>query len=226
MEICRLEHVRKIYHMGEQVVPLQDICLNVNAGDFIAVEGVSGAGKSTLLAVMGTLLSIDGGRYFFEGKDVSSLSDRQKTDLRAKKIGFLFQDTNLIQALTVRENLLFAQTLGGVEKADGAAADTLLEQLGLTERASFLPHQLSGGQRRRAMAARCLIHTPHLILADEPTNDLDEAWAGRIVALLAGAAKRGTGVVMVSHNSRWTAGADARYRLDGGVLTKLGKGGE
>ena len=207
--------------MGEVVSPLKDINLTVNAGDFIAVEGVSGVGKSTLLAVMGILLDKDGGSYTFEGVDVSSLGDDEKTDLRAKKIGFLFQDTNLIQALTLRENLLFAQTLGGSRAPDAARADELLKALGLEERSGFLPHQLSGGQRRRAMAARCLIHSPALVLADEPTNDLDDEWAEKVVELLVRAAAKGAGVIMVTHNSRWTVSASIRYKMENGILNKI-----
>lgn len=221
MEICALENVRKDYRMGEVVSPLKDVSLTVNTGDFIAIEGVSGVGKSTLLSVMGTLLDKDGGRYSFEGTDVSGLSDDEKTDLRAKKIGFLFQDTNLISALTLRENLSFAQTLGGSRKPDFMRMDQLLFELGLEDRAQFLPHQLSGGQRRRAMAARCLIHSPRLVLTDEPTNDLDDQWAEKVVALLSQAAKDGAGVVMVTHNSRWTLRAQRRYKLENGRLTEL-----
>ena len=129
--------------MGETVCPLKDANMSVNSGDFIAVEGVSGTGKSTLLSVMGLLLEKDGGSYTFDGKDTAGLSDDEKTDIRAKKIGFLFQDTNLIQALTLRENLLFAQTLGGSRAADEKKADAMLDKLGLIDRAGFLPYQLS-----------------------------------------------------------------------------------
>ena len=168
MEICKLEHIHKDYRMGEVVTPLKDLCLTVNSGDFIAVEGPSGIGKSTLLYVMGTLLQSDEGTYTFEGKDVSKLSDAEKSTLRAKKIGFLFQDSTMIQALTLRENLLFTQGVGG--KKDAKKVDDLLYRFGLEDRADFFPHQLSGGQRRRAMAARALLQNPMLILADEPTR--------------------------------------------------------
>ena len=221
MEICRLEHINKNYRMGELVTPLRDISLTVNEGDFIAVEGPSGTGKSTLLYVMATLLAYDGGILTMMGRDVSSLSDTEKTSLRAGSIGFLFQDTNLIQALNVRENLIFAQTVGGREKADRAKADAFLAELGLSDRAAFFPHQLSGGQRRRAMAARALIHAPKLILADEPTNDLDEDWAGRVIGLLRAAADGGAGVVMVTHNSRFAGKANRHFALEDGVLRTL-----
>ena len=218
MEICRLEHIHKDYRMGETVTPLKDINISVNSGDFIAVEGPSGMGKSTLLYVIGTLLKADDGKIFFDGKDVMSMTDREQTSLRGEKVGFLFQDSSLIQALTLRENMEFAQTLGGKRKADPAKVDEMLERVGLTERANFLPYQLSGGQRRRAMVARALIHTPDLILADEPTNDLDDIWAEKVVSMLQEESRRGAAVIMVTHNTRWSAQASVRYRLDDGVL--------
>ena len=216
MEICKLEHIRKDYRMGEVVTPLRDVCLTVNPGDFIAVEGPSGMGKSTLLYVMGTLLQSDEGVYTFDGRDVSAMSDREKSALRAQKIGFLFQDSTMIQALTLRENLLFTQGVGG--KKDPKKVDDLLCRFGLEDRAHFFPHQLSGGQRRRAMAARALLHDPALILADEPTNDLDEHWSHEIIRILKEQTEKGTAVVMVTHNSRWATEATRRCRLEDGVL--------
>ena len=219
MEICNLEHIHKDYRMGEIVTPLKDISLTVQEGDFIAVEGPSGIGKSTLLYVMGTLLKPDDGSYSFQGQDVLAYSDAQKSDFRAKQIGFLFQDSTMIQALTLRENLLFTQGVGG--KKDKAQVDELLYRFGLEDRADFFPHQLSGGQRRRAMAARALIHNPKLILADEPTNDLDEHWSEEIIKILKEQTQKGTAVVMVTHNSRWAELATRRLRLEDGVLVDI-----
>lgn len=219
MQICKLEHIHKDYRMGEIVSPLKDITLAVHSGDFIAVEGPSGIGKSTLLYVMGTLLQSDEGSYTFEGKAVSGMSDHQRSDLRAKKIGFLFQDSTMIQALTLRENLIFSQGVGG--KRDMKQIDALLARFGLEDRADFFPHQLSGGQRRRAMAARALLHRPSLILADEPTNDLDEHWSMEIIRALQEEATRGAGVVMVTHNSHWAQFANRRCRLEDGRLVDV-----
>ena len=217
MEICKLEHIRKDYIMGETVSPLKDATLTVSAGDFITVEGPSGIGKSTLLYVMGTMLQWEAGTYTFEGRDVAAMTDNEKSDLRAEKIGFMFQDTNLIQALTLRENLIFAQQVGG-KKADKDKVDELLMEFDLLDRGDFFPHQLSGGQRRRAMAARCLIHNPLLILADEPTNDLDGIWAEKIIQMLKREAGRGAGVVMVTHNTHWAKQANRRCYLEDGAL--------
>ena len=219
MEICKLEHIHKDYRMGEIVTPLKDITLSVREGDFIAVEGPSGIGKSTLLYVMGTLLKPDDGSYSFQGQDVLTYNDAQKSEFRAKQIGFLFQDSTMIQALTLRENLLFTQGVGG--RKDKAQVDELLYRFGLEDRADFFPHQLSGGQRRRAMAARALIHNPKLILADEPTNDLDEHWSEEIIKILKEQTLKGTAVVMVTHNSRWAEMATRRLRLEDGVLVNI-----
>ena len=219
MEICKLEHIHKDYRMGEIVTPLKDVTLTVNEGDFIAVEGPSGIGKSTLLYVMGTLLKPDDGTYTFEGQDVSAFTDGQASEFRAKQIGFLFQDSTMIQALTLRENLIFTQGVGG--KKDPKQVDELLYRFGLEDRADFFPHQLSGGQRRRAMAARALIHNPKLILADEPTNDLDEHWSEEIIRILKEQTEKGTAVVMVTHNARWASAATRRLRLEDGVLTDI-----
>lgn len=219
MELCKLTGIRKDYRMGEIVTPLKDVSLTVNSGDFIAVEGPSGIGKSTLLYVMGTLLTSDGGSYVFEAQDITSMTDEQRSALRAEKIGFLFQDSTMIQALTLRENLLFAQSIGG--KKDATKVDEMLRQFGLEDRANFFPHQLSGGQRRRAMAVRCLLREPKLILADEPTNDLDEYWSCEIIRILKQQAEKGTAVVMVTHNTRWAKEASRRCKLEDGVLTDV-----
>lgn len=221
MEICRLQNVSKSYMMGEKVSPLHNVDLVVSAGDFVSIEGSSGIGKSTLLYVMGTLLKVDEGKLFLDKNDTSEMSDQQLTKLRAQKIGFIFQETNLIQALTLQENLEFTRSLGKKNKSDSQEIMTILERLGLTDRKDYLPYQLSGGQRRRAMVARALIKRPSLILADEPTNDLEDFWANEIVQLFLEAVKQGSAVVIVTHNNEWTKEAALKYRLEGGKLSLL-----
>ena len=221
MEICKLEHIKKDYRNGELVSPLIDINLTVNSGDFISIEGPSGIGKSTLLYVMGTLLKSDSGKLSIEGVDVSTLNDDQLAELRAQKVGFLFQDSNMIQALTLRDNLLFTQKIGKKAGKPTRDVDELLERFGLEDRAHFLPGQLSGGQRRRAVAARSLIHCPSLILADEPTNDLDKFWAEEIIKILQEEAQRGAGVVMVTHNTQWSQMAKRRCNFEDGKLVDM-----
>lgn len=223
MSICRLEHIEKKYFNGEIIQPLKDINIEINEHDFIAIEGPSGMGKSTLLYVIGTLLKSDEGKLYIDDADVSSMSDTELTDLRAEKIGFLFQDSNMIQALTLRENLEFAESIVKKDKDRSVESrvDELLEKFGLTDRAGYLPHQLSGGQKRRAMTARALINSPHLILADEPTNDLDDRWASVVVEMLKEECKRGAAVVLVTHNDKWIGSADKRYSLDDGILEEI-----
>lgn len=223
MSICRLEHIEKKYFNGETIQPLKDINLEINANDFISIEGPSGMGKSTLLYVIGTLLKSDSGKLFIDDVDISSMSDVELTNLRAAKIGFLFQDSNMIQALTLKENLEFAENIGRTkgEKPAESRVDELLEKFGLSDRATYLPHQLSGGQRRRAMAARALINSPKLILADEPTNDLDDKWAKTIIDMLKEECSKGAAVVLVTHNDKWAKVADKRYSLDEGTLEEM-----
>ena len=220
MDICRMENISKHYDQGELVEPLKDITLTVAPGDFVAIEGPSGIGKSTLLYVMGTLLGYDGGTLEIMGNNISAMDDKQKTQLRAESIGFMFQDASLIQALTLRENLRFTQTLGGRAKPDEQRIDELLEQVGLSDRAGFFPHQLSGGQKRRAMAAQALIHKPSLLLVDEPTNDLNEEWAHKVLGLLSDAVEQGAAAVMVTHHSAYAQKASRAYRLEGGTLVQ------
>lgn len=218
MEICKLEHISKNFTMGEKITPLVDINLQVMAGDFIAIEGPSGTGKSTLLYLIGTLLKADGGKYSIEGKDVSAFSDNELSELRANKIGFLFQDANLIQALTVKQNIEF---ISKEKKISNDEVESLLAEFGLSDRKNFLPFQLSGGQRRRAGAVRSLIHKPTLILADEPTNDLDETWSLVMMQQLKKQIERGAATIMVTHNKEIIKYANRRYHLAEGKLHEI-----
>ena len=204
MSICILKHIEKKYRNGEEIEPLIDIDLEVDRGEFIIIKGPSGTGKSTLLYVIGTLLQADSGELYIDGQNVSDLSDTEKTELRASKIGFMFQDSNLIQALTLRENLDFTVMIGNKidkEHREGAArANDFLDKLGLLDRANYLPHQLSGGQRRRAMIARALINSPEIILADEPTNDLDNKESSEVMSILHEEWSRGAVGIKVTHS--------------------------
>lgn len=219
MEICKLENISKSFTVGEKITPLINVHLQVMAGDFIVIEGSSGTGKSTLLYVLGTLLKADSGKYLIEGKDPYSFTDNQLSELRAKKIGFLFQETNLIQALSVEQNIKFVSK---AQKIPDKEVEALLAEFGLGDRKDFLPFQLSGGQRRRAAAVRSLIHKPILILADEPSNDLDEHWSKVMMTQLKKQTERGAAVIMVSHNDK-SEYANRRYRLKEGILQEITK---
>jgi len=221
IEICRLEHVSKVYYSAEDVCPIDDVSLAISQGDFIGIEGPSGMGKSTLLYLMGGgLLRPTRGSLWLSGKDTSKLSDRELTSLRAKTIGFIFQETSLFPALTALENVemaMFLSKRSRLTQVEKEHALALLTDLGLKERAVFLPHQLSIGQRRRVVVCRAIVNRPSLILADEPTNDLDPVWAGKVIDLLESSVQEGGAVVMVNH-SGWANRAYQRYRLEAGKL--------
>lgn len=220
MELCRLEKVSKIYVMGEKVCPLNEISLRIQSNDFFAIEGPSGMGKSTLLYIMSGLLQPTEGKVFLQGQNLKTLPDQAVTELRKTHVGFVFQETCLFQALTVEGNLRFVSSIGRGKKQDKVKIDYYLEELGLNHRRNFLPSQLSVGQRRRLVVARALINDAPLVLADEPTNDLDDIWAGKVMELLKGIVERGGAVVMVTHNSYWAQKANQRYRLQEGRLTQ------
>lgn len=219
MELCGVEKVSKIYEMGEKFCPINDITLKVESGDFLAIEGPSGTGKSTLLYIMSGLLRPTSGEVFLQGNNLRSLTDTVVTDLRRKHVGFIFQETNLFQALTVEGNLRFILSLNKGKPPDETKISHYLEELGLSKRSTFLPNQLSVGQRRRLVVARALINDAPLILADEPTNDLDDIWAGKVMDLLSSVAERGGAVVMVTHNAQWAQRANNRYRMYEGRLS-------
>ena len=218
MELCRVEKVTKTYEMGEQVRPLDNISLNINSGDFISIQGSSGMGKSTLLYVMSGLLRPTEGDVYIKGKNLMSLPDYEVTDLRKTHVGFVFQETNLFQALTVEENLGFVLSLTQGKSIDQTKIHHYLNELGLFERRMFLPNQLSVGQRRRLVVARALINDAPLILADEPTNDLDDTWAGKVMDLLSGVVKLGGALVIVTHNTYWAEKAVTQYQMQEGRL--------
>lgn len=219
MEICRLNNVKKTYEAGEEVTPIDKISLTINSGDFLCIEGPSGIGKSTLLYIMGGLSEVSSGDIFIAGKNINTIGDKELTEVRRSKVGFIFQDSNLIQTLTLEENLLFVQNLCG-NKRDNDKVKYYLTRLGLWDRRDFLPSEVSGGQRRRAMVACALIKDPLLILADEPTNDLDDHWALEVLTILSECAESGKAVVLVTHNSKWAEKAHMRFDLTKGILHK------
>lgn len=219
MEICKLVNVEKSYESEENIFPLKKVSLCVNSGDFLCIEGPSGSGKSTLLYIMGGLLSPCSGEVFIDKEDICNVSSSDLSNIRKDKVGFIFQDSFLIEALSVRENLAFIQSIK--EKVDYNKIDELLKKLGLYEKRNSLPYQLSGGQRRRVMIACVIIKNPLLILADEPTNDLDDYWASKVLDLLSDLCTVGKGIVLVTHNTYWAKKAKYRYSLKNGELNKI-----
>lgn len=223
--ICELKDVVKTYKSGEIVCPVNGVNLQCNAGDFISIKGPSGIGKSTLLYLVGGLLQADSGEILVDATNFQRISEHDLTILRATKIGFVFQETNLFQALTVGENLVFTlnilnkYTRNKLSRADiNQKVETYLEKLGIGDRREFLPNQLSVGQRRRLVVARALITEPLLVLADEPTNDLDDFWASEVIKLLQSVPVGGGAVILVTHDMLWAERASRRYAMNRGVL--------
>jgi len=203
MPLCVLENVRKAYKIGdEEVDVLKGIDLVIETGEFVAVMGPSGSGKTTLMNILGCLDVPTSGRYVLGGEDVTHLSDDALSVFRNEHIGFVFQNFFLLPYATVLENVLLP-TLYVEKQKDGKPSERALEFLrlvGLEDRVKFRPNQLSGGQQQRVAIARALVNDPELLLADEPTGQLDSKTAGEIMALLARMNERGKTVVLITHD--------------------------
>ncbi|HYF94750.1 MAG TPA: ABC transporter ATP-binding protein [Symbiobacteriaceae bacterium] len=217
-----LEKVSKRYQSGEQMVEaLQEFSSSVQAGEFVVVTGRSGAGKSTLLSVVGGLIRPDAGKVAVAGRDIWSMSDAERSRFRCKTMGFVFQFASLIPTLTVVENVLLPATfLPGDANGVGRRAIDLLERVGLKEQTRRMPWQLSGGQQKRVAVARALLHRPALLLADEPTADLDEETESEIVQLFAEINRAGTTVLLATHNADLAASATRHLVLTGGRIIR------
>ncbi|PAK43530.1 ABC transporter ATP-binding protein [Peribacillus simplex] len=199
------ENVSKIYGEGvNKVTALDDISLNVRAGEFVAIVGPSGSGKSTFLSIAGALLSPSEGRLLLNDEDITTLTPKELTRVRLEKIGFVFQSSNLVPYLTVRDQLLLlSELIGKRGKKTLKKADELLSHLGLGHRADHLPEALSGGERQRVAIARSLMNDPEIILADEPTASLDSKRGRDVVEMLAHEVKsRNKAAIMVTHDER------------------------
>lgn len=213
-----LERLSKRYERrGRAVQALDDVSLKVDAGELALVQGASGSGKSTLLLAAGGLLSPDSGSVRVEDEEVYALGPGARAQLRARHVGFIFQQFHLVPYLTVLENVL-APTLAAAHPEARRHAMALLERFSLTERAAHLPSELSTGERQRTALARALLNRPHLLLADEPTGNLDEVNAGQVMACLVEFAADGGAVLLASHSSDAARQANSVHRLEGGRL--------
>jgi putative ABC transport system ATP-binding protein len=201
MALIELMNLRKVYPSAEAVVALDGVNLVVNSGDFLALMGPSGSGKSTLLNVIGCLDRPTSGSYFFEGSDVSRLSPNELARIRNAKIGFIFQSFNLLPRATAEANVELPMIYYGLSRGKRMRrAAELLEAVGLSGRASHRPNQLSGGQQQRVAIARALANNPPLLLADEPTGNLDSRAGSEIMDLLQGLNGKGQTVILITHD--------------------------
>jgi putative ABC transport system ATP-binding protein len=219
--MLKLSGVSKIHTAGEvQTTALDRIDLEIAAGEYVAVTGPSGCGKSTLLSVLGLLDVPSAGEYWFEGRNVAGWSEAKLNALRRGKIGFIFQSFNLIEELTVRENVELALEYTGMPGAERRRrVNAMLERLGVAHRAGHRPSQLSGGQQQRVAIARALVAGPAMLLADEPTGNLDSAHGDEVMRLLRAINAEGTTVVMVTHSPAHAAQASRTLRLlDGRIV--------
>jgi putative ABC transport system ATP-binding protein len=218
-----LTDLRKSYRTETvETTALADIDLHIDAGEFVAIMGPSGCGKSTLLNIIGLLDRPTGGQYSLEGRAVAGLSEGELTDIRKRRIGFIFQNFNLIDELSVRENVELALLYHGISASERRArVDAVLDKVGIAHRAGHRPSQLSGGQQQRVAVARAVVAAPALILADEPTGNLDTAHGEEVMRMLRGLNDEGSTIVMVTHSP---AHADYAGRvvnmLDGRVLVE------
>ena len=219
--MIRMRGIKKVYSTGLIAQEaLSGVSVDIAAGEFVSIMGPSGSGKSTFLNVAGLLDTFEEGEYLLDGLDVSRLSEREKARIRNEKIGFVFQSFNLVPDLDVWDNLDLPLRYRGYSSAERARrVDDALEAVELTARAHHLPAQLSGGQQQRVAIARALVGDPALILADEPTGNLDSNMARQIMKLLEHVAERGKTVVMVTHAAELAARAHRKLHvLDGRVI--------
>ena len=197
--VISVTRLKRSFKSGsEDIAVLKDISLTVNQGEFVAVMGASGSGKSTLLNVLGGLLPPDSGTVTVDGLDLGSMSDAALTVYRRDRVGFIFQMFNLVGTLNVEENILLPSLAGG-KKVASSTLDTMIEKVGLSHRRHAMPDTLSGGEQQRVAIARALVNDPQLIIADEPTGNIDPELSYEIVELLQGINDIGTTILMVTH---------------------------
>ena len=225
MEILKVENLCKTYGKGEtQVKALKNVSFSMQKGEFAAVVGESGSGKSTLLNYIGALDEPDSGSVYLDGRTLFSMRENERTIFRRRNIGFIFQSFQLVPELNVEQNIIFPLLLDN-RKAQPEQLEEILEVLGLKERRKHLPGQLSGGQQQRVAIGRALITKPMMILADEPTGNLDSGNSRDVISLLHQASKRyQQTILMITHNQNLASSADRVFRVANGVLSELGEG--
>ena len=224
MDLLEVKDICKTYGNGETAVQaLKHVSFSVPKGEFVAVVGESGSGKSTLLNTLGALDIPTSGKVYIDGKDIFAMKEKQLTVFRRRNIGFIFQAFNLIPELTVEQNMMFPVLLD-YQKPNKKYLEELLTVLNLKERRNHLPNQLSGGQQQRVAIGRALLTRPSLILADEPTGNLDSKNSSEVIALLHEASKKyAQTIIMITHSQSIAQTADRVLKVSDGVLTDLGR---
>jgi len=221
-EVIRLVDITRHFKVGLEVVQaLRGVSTVIQKNEFVALMGASGSGKSTLMNLVGCLDTPTSGQYFLSGHDVSKLDDNELAEIRNKEIGFIFQTFNLLPRSTALENVMLPLVYAGISKADRIEKATkALEAVGLSDRMNHKPNELSGGQRQRVATARALVNNPSLILADEPTGNLDSKTSDEIMSLMVQIHKAGNTIVLVTHEESIARYAHRIIRLmDGKILS-------
>ena len=219
-KVITLENIHKHYQVGEQKVKaLQTVTIDVKENEYVAIMGASGSGKSTLMNIIGCLDTPTGGSYDLNGNDVNGLTDNQLADIRNKEIGFIFQTFNLLPRSTALDNVVLPLIYAGFSKADREAkAKEVLISVGLENRMDHRPNELSGGQRHRVAIARALVNSPSILLADEPTGNLDSKTSVDIMRLIEDIHKKGNTIILVTHENDIAEHATRIIRLKDGLV--------
>ncbi len=219
-EVIRLEKISRHFKVGSEIVrALRSISLSINQNEFVALMGPSGSGKSTLMNLIGCLDTPTDGKYFLNGNDVSKFNDNHLAEIRNKEIGFIFQTFNLLPRSTALENVMLPQIYAGINKVNRSArAKEVLEDVKLSDRILHKPNELSGGERQRVAIARALVNHPSIILADEPTGNLDSKTSLEILSLLKDIHKAGNTIIIVTHEEDIAQQAHRIIRLIDGMV--------
>ena len=223
--MLRMEQIGKTYRLGDVVVPvLRGIDLTILRGDYVAIMGASGSGKSTLMNILGCLEQPSEGHYYFDARDITKIPDDERTDLRNFRIGFVFQQFNLLSRLTALQNVMLPMVYAGYPKSERRRrAQQLLVDVGLADRMANLPSQLSGGQQQRVAIARALVNQPDLVLADEPTGALDSRTGEEVMDLVSALHQSGITIVLVTHDGSVAARTQRIIRLQDGRIIADGE---